>query len=32
MSFRELDMSASPRKAHFEHFRHQPNPPVGCNK
>lgn len=29
MSFRELDMSASPRKAHFEHFRHAPDPHVG---
>ena len=29
MPFHEIDLSASPRKAHFEHFRHAPNPHVG---
>lgn len=29
MFCRELDLSNSPRKAHFEHFRHMPNPHVG---
>ena len=29
MLYHEIDMSASPRKAHFDHFRHQPDPHVG---
>ena len=29
MPFREIDMSRDPRKAHFDHFRHQPDPHVG---
>ncbi len=29
MDYREIDMTADPRKAHFEHFRHAPNPHVG---
>ena len=29
MFCRELDLSNSPRKAHFEHFRHMPDPHVG---
>ena len=29
MTFREIDMATDPRKAHFEHFRHAPNPHVG---
>ena len=29
MRFREIDMTADPRKAHFDHFRHAPNPHVG---
>ena len=29
MTFREIDMSSYPRKAHYDHFRHLPNPHVG---
>ena len=29
MSFHELDMTSYPRKAHYDHFRHLPNPHVG---
>lgn len=29
MFLREIDLSQSPRKAHFNHFRHLPNPHVG---
>ena len=29
MVFREIDLSSSPRKAHFDHFRHVPDPHVG---
>ena len=29
MSFHEIDMSHDPRKAHFDHFRHAPDPHVG---
>lgn len=29
MIFREIELSQSPRKAHFNHFRHLPNPHVG---
>ena len=29
MPFREIDMSRDPRKAHFDHFRHAPDPHVG---
>ncbi len=29
MDYREIDMTADPRKAHFDHFRHAPNPHVG---
>lgn len=29
MTFKEIDISNSPRKAHFDHFRHAPNPHVG---
>ena len=29
MTYKEIDISKSPRKAHFDHFRHAPNPHVG---
>lgn len=29
MFCREIDLSQSPRKAHYDHFRHLPNPHVG---
>jgi chloramphenicol O-acetyltransferase type A len=29
MTFREIDMTLSPRRAHFDHFRHAPDPHVG---
>ena len=29
MTFKEIDISNSPRRAHFDHFRHAPNPHVG---
>ncbi len=29
MNCYEIDLSHSPRKAHFDHFRHMPNPHVG---
>ena len=29
MTFKEIDISKSPRRAHFDHFRHAPNPHVG---
>lgn len=29
MNYHEIDMCQSPRKAHFDHFRHAPNPHVG---
>lgn len=29
MTYREIDISKSPRKAHFDHFRHMPDPHVG---
>ena len=29
MDFREIDMTTYPRKAHYDHFRHLPNPHVG---
>ena len=29
MTYREIDISNSPRKAHFDHFRHAPDPHVG---
>lgn len=29
MDYREINMNADPRKAHFDHFRHAPNPHVG---
>lgn len=29
MTFKEIDISNSPRRAHFDHFRHAPDPHVG---
>ena len=29
MNYHEIDMTTDPRKAHFDHFRHAPNPHVG---
>ena len=29
MSFHEIDMTTCPRKAHYDHFRHMPDPHVG---
>lgn len=29
MRFREIDMTTYPRRAHYDHFRHLPNPHVG---
>ena len=29
MFCREIDLSQSPRKPHYDHFRHLPNPHVG---
>lgn len=29
MTYNEIDISKSPRKAHYDHFRHLPNPHVG---